>query len=47
MSLSEKKKKKKKIKQPLMATPTGSIFFMDAAVSEISEGKISKKKSFN
>ena len=44
MSLNEKKKKKKKIKQPLMATPTGSIFFMDAAVSAISEGKISKKK---
>ena len=45
MSLNEKKKNKKKIKQPLMATPTGSIFFMDAAVSAISEGKISKKKT--
>jgi hypothetical protein len=44
MSLNEKKKKKKKINQPLMATPTGSIFFMDAAVSEISESKEIKKK---
>ena len=44
MPLSEKKKKKKKVNQPLMATPTGSIFFMDAAVSAISEGKSVKKK---
>jgi hypothetical protein len=39
-----KKKKRKKPKQPLMATPTGSIFFMDAAVSAISENKEVKKK---
>ncbi len=44
MPLNEKKKKKRKTKQPLMATPTGSIFFMDAAVSEISESKKTKKK---
>ena len=44
MSLSEKKKKKKKVNQPLMATPTGSIFFMDAAVSAISESENVKKK---
>jgi hypothetical protein len=45
MSLNEKKKKKKKFKQPLMATPTGSIFFIDAAVSAISESKEIKKKT--
>lgn len=44
MPLNEKKKKKKKVKQPFMATPTGSIFFMDAAVSAISESKEIKKK---
>lgn len=44
MSLNKKKKKKAKIKQPLMATPTGSIFFMDSAVSTISENEKTKKK---
>ena len=45
MSLNEKKKKKKRTKQPLMATPTGSIFFMDAGVSAISESIKKKDKT--
>lgn len=43
MSLDEKKKKKK-TKKPLMPRPSGSIFYMDAAVSAISESKTNKKK---
>ena len=40
----EEVKKKRKKNPNLMATPTGSIFFMDAAVSGISENKKTENK---